>query len=543
MKTVRYILFVLSFVVLHSCLIENDMSYPKVSAEFTAFGVRGQESVTIDAGNRTVSVVLSETADITALEITELEFTDQVRCTPFLSKGDVINLSEPMKVTLSIYQDYEWTISATQPIERYVRCTGQIGDAVIDVQNHDAVVYVSATQSLSKIIVEDMKLGPETSVIIGYVENAGEENGELVEFDFPLELDCTLRRYFYVEYEGEITKWSLNVFREDVEMSVTSVIPWCYSADIEGEFDGGKTPVLEYRPDSEEIWSQIADISVNGTAVSAKLTGLTEGTLYHVRFSRDGETGKEVTFTTGSPDQIENMDFDDWYMKDSKVWYPTLEANYENKIWDSANEGVAEFLSVNPTTPSENVATTGSSHSAKLTNMYALIKFAAGNILTGDYIGLVGISGARLSWGTPFTGRPVGLKGYYSYSPGYLDYIDNNKVSSTELDKCQILVMLTDWDEPFEINTTLPNNGGFVDQENDPHIIAYGKIESDINTFDQHGADAHGFIPFTLKLDYRRPDGVPKYAVVIACASYKGDLFTGSTNSVMYVDEFEFVYE
>ena len=49
MRNLKYLLYVLSCVMLfHSCLIENDMSYPRVSAEFTAFEVEGQESVTID---------------------------------------------------------------------------------------------------------------------------------------------------------------------------------------------------------------------------------------------------------------------------------------------------------------------------------------------------------------------------------------------------------------------------------------------------------------------------------------------------------------
>ena len=380
----RYLLAVLSVISLHSCLIENDMSYPRVLAEFTAFGVDGQESVTINTQDRTISVVLSETADISALKITDIGFTDMVRCHPMLKPGDIIDLSEPLKVILSIYQDYEWTISATQPIERYVRCTGQVGDAEIDLQTHDAVVYVSKTQPLSSITIEDMKLEPETSVILGYVEDAGAEDETVNEFEFPLVLDCTLKRYFDIEYKGTVTRWSLNVFPQDVVMAVTSVAPWCYSADIEGEFDGGTSPVLEYRPDSEETWSRTDDISVNGTAVSAKLTGLTEGTLYHVRFSRDGETGKEVTFTTGTPDQIENMGFDDWYQNSSGTWYPDL--NETVKIWDTANGGTA-LLRKNPTVPEYDFLATDEQDNkaaARLESMN-VAKFAAGNIYTGEF--------------------------------------------------------------------------------------------------------------------------------------------------------------
>lgn len=532
----RYLLAVLSVISLHSCLIENDMSYPRVLAEFTAFGVDGQESVTINTQDRTISVVLSETADISALKITDIGFTDMVICHPMLKPGDIIDLSEPLKVTLSIYQDYEWTISATQPIERYVRCTGQVGDAEIDLQTHDAVVYVSKTQPLSSITIEDMKLEPETSVILGYVEDAGAEDETVNEFEFPLVLDCTLKRYFDIEYKGTVTRWSLNVFPQDVVMAVTSVAPWCYSADIEGEFDGGTAPVLEYRPDSEETWSRTDDISVNGTAVSARLTGLTEGTLYHVRFSRNGETGKEVTFTTGTPDQIENMGFDDWYKNSSGTWYPNL--NETVKIWDTANGGTA-LLRKNPTVPEYDFLATDDQDNkaaARLESMN-VAKFAAGNIYTGEFKNAT-ISegmGAILNWGIPFTGRPSSLKGYYSYSPKTVDYADSPYESlKGTMDKCQILVILTDWSEPFTINTA---KGIFVDQtQANKSIIAYGKLESDEDT-------GGAYKEFTLPLEYWRPDATPTYAVVVACASYKGDYFTGGLGSVMYVDEFEFVYE
>ena len=97
-------------------------------------------------------------------------------------------------------------------------------------------------------------------------------------------------------------------------------------------------------------------------------------------------------------------------------------------------------------------------------------RFAAGNLLTGEFLGTVGSGpnlGARMSWGTPFTSRPSALKGWYAYSPEAIDHDDMGK--HPELvgagDTMQILVMLGDWDEPCEINTA---EGKFIDQENDP---------------------------------------------------------------------------
>lgn len=51
----------LSFCILasmQSCLIDNDMSYPRTRANITAFEVEGQKSVTIDENTRTVTIEL-----------------------------------------------------------------------------------------------------------------------------------------------------------------------------------------------------------------------------------------------------------------------------------------------------------------------------------------------------------------------------------------------------------------------------------------------------------------------------------------------------
>ncbi|MBQ8854847.1 MAG: PCMD domain-containing protein, partial [Bacteroidales bacterium] len=38
-------------------------------------------------------------------------------------------------------------------------------------------------------------------------------------------------------------------------------------------------------------------------------------------------------------------------------------------------------------------------------------------------------------------------------------------------------------------------------------------------------------------------DRKPKYIVAVACSSLYGDYFTGGQGSVMYVDEWEFMYK
>ena len=161
--------------------------------------------------------------------------------------------------------------------------------------------------------------------------------------------------------------------------------------------------------------------------------------------------------------------------------------------------------------------------------------FAAGNIFTGSFLKatISGGAGAELDWGTPFTSRPYSLKGYYSYSP---KLVDNASDQFSELvgkpDNAQIMVFLTDWEEPFRVITASQT---FVDLENDPHIIALGAIETDQDTGGKYQE-------FECVLEYRDTQRKPKYIVAVASSSRYGDYFTGAQGSVMYVDEWELIY-
>ena len=237
------------------------------------------------------------------------------------------------------------------------------------------------------------------------------------------------------------------------------------------------------------------------------------------------------TFVTEEASQVPNMSFDDWYSPDPSsakaVWYPYAIGGIH--AWDSANPGAAAFIG-SSTVPEESFVVKGKA--AKLESKYAVIAFAAGNIYTGKFGKIAGV-GAELDWGYEFSSRPSALKGYYSYAPKPIDKADKAKEELIgQMDKCQIQVILADWDAPFRINTT---KGHFVDIEKDEHIIAFGRIETDQATGGEYKE-------FTIDLEYRTKTRKPKYVVISACASYLGDYFTGGVGSTLYVDEFDFVY-
>lgn len=518
-----------------SCLIENDMSYPDVLAQFTSIEVEGQKSVNIDADSRHVEIVLDELADMSHLKLLSYKLNEGAEIVGSLP--EYLDLTEPMTVTLKVYHEYEWTISAVQPIDRYIVVDNQVGDATFDPESKTAIVYVSEYQPLKSVNFIDMKLEPEGSAVVSTTGFRQEDHQSVLETlpcEFPMTLECVMLRTFRVEYNGQEIDWTIRVQKKEVSLQIISVNAWTRRAEVKAAYDGKGTPVIEYRKVDEMVWREANESVVAQVGISSVLTGLEPDTEYLVRVFNEGVLSPEFSFRTEAEAQLYNMNFNDWWIK-GKIWYPYAEGA-EFPVWDSANAGAATFIG-SSTTPESSYTVSGKA--ARMESKYAVIAFAAGNIYTGKFGKIAGV-GAELDWGVPFNSRPKALKGYYSYSPKPIDKVNKEKLAADGLDadeilgtmdKCQIQVILTDWDAPFHVNT---NAGQFVDVDKDEHIIAYAKLESDEAT--------DGYEEFVLELDYRDLTRTPKYIVISACASYLGDYFTGGVGSLMFIDEFEFVY-
>ncbi len=102
MKLSRYILLLSVIMSISSCLISNDMSYPKVSADITGFDVEGQVSSEIDPKTHTINIVLNETANISKLKISRFSMSEGAETVTPINAGDIIDLTSPMTVTLRI---------------------------------------------------------------------------------------------------------------------------------------------------------------------------------------------------------------------------------------------------------------------------------------------------------------------------------------------------------------------------------------------------------------------------------------------------------
>lgn len=235
--------------------------------------------------------------------------------------------------------------------------------------------------------------------------------------------------------------------------------------------------------------------------------------------------------TVTNAQQLYNMSLDVW-SKQGPSWNPfPKDASEKQRVWDTANRAM-KMLGVNTTTPEyEHVAVPGPGKAAaKIVSRKITWTFAPGNLYTGRFIRLVNFSGIEMDNGAPFSGRPKSLSGYYHYQPGIIDNAKEPYLAMKgKTDNGQIEVALYDWPKARNMVTT----EGHYDPESDPHLIGRGVLKITKMT--------DGYIHFEIPIHYRR-DATPTYVGVNVLSSALGEFFTGSSNSVLYIDELQFNY-
>ena len=321
-----------------------------------------------------------------------------------------------------------------------------------------------------------------------------------------------------------------------VEVSVEKVNAWARSAYVHSVFYTESQPegmALQYRRKGDASWTQfLGDFDVEGTAFTARITGLEPAVTYEVMPYTALEQNETsiFEFTTEEAAQLPNFNFDSW-TEDGH--FPNADRN-SSYFWDSGNEG-ASIMSKYPT--SQETAHVVSGSAAKLASQFvglgSLGQFAGGNIYSGAFVNLVGMNGAEIDFGRSYTSRPTALHGWYDYAPVPIDYVkDPYSDLKGTMDVCQIYVALTDWTAPFRVNNAV----GTLFSPDDPSVIAYGTLEDNVGTGGEYKE-------FTIELEYRDLDRKPTYVLIVATASKYADYFTGGNGSTLYIDEFEFLFE
>lgn len=352
--------------------------------------------------------------------------------------------------------------------------------------------------------------------------------------------------------------FTFNVSTEvTTRLSVSEANAWSSFAFIEGVVEStdqelvADNMLFEYRLASAQEWQNVK-AALNGDSYKAQLTGLEAGQSYSFRMvyrADNVEFASDVkNFTTESAVALPNGNMDDWYQS-GRTWYAVSESDYNagSLFWDSSNPGTTTgagaLVNKNPTQGNSTVVHTAGGKSAELKSQYAsafgIGKFAAASLYSGQFNSLVGTSGAKIDFGRPFTSRPTGLHGFYQYTSGLIDYVGGNTPSGLGIesgvtpDSCAIYIALSD--KVFTVDNT--ETSTFIDFYNDDSIIAYGELPAS-----ERVSTGGQWKEFNIDLKYKSLDRKPSYIIVVFSSSKYGDYFTGSTGSLMYVDDIELIY-
>ena len=537
----------LCLLALHGCKIENDIPYPIVEGNITAFEVEGQRAeedggdakATINAQSRTVTLYVDDSVDLSKLRITHLTVSNDAELIPdsaacekyenfprtgfesldkLPSSTDTrMDFTQPVKFTLRTYQDYVWTVTISQIIEREIVLANQIGNPIIDVNTRSVIVYVSPDQPLDAIKVSTFNLGGAHGKVVP----------NPVEYDT---FDFSTPQEFYVSYAWEEASyaWKVYVYHKESSGASGDVFARTTTADLSGTIQNGKTPVVEYKTQSASTWTELpaSAVTVKGTSFSATFSGLQGGTTYQYRVSVDGVAGEEQSFTTAPATPLENGGFEDWSEEKvgTQIQYNPW-ASGGTSFWSTGNGGSAPFIG-SITTPTDDSV---SGKAAHLQSRWAAIKLAAGNIFTGDFA-LDGTNGA-LTLGRPFTSFPTALRFSYKYKTSKVNRVkeDRFEYMRNQNDSCHVYFALT------TAQYTIRTAKGDSFNRHDPSVIAYGEFASN--------QDQTTYKEIEVPFEYYNKKKTPSYLIIVCSSSKYGDFFTGGDASEMFVDEMELVYE
>lgn len=538
MRIQIYIIAALTFW-LSSC-ITDDIPYRYIPGQIEEIAVKGQTGeAVIDYNKLTVQLTVDDQVELENIPVTKLVvnaestiFPDEAACInpnkfpsfSFTSLDDLpsnantaLNFTKPVKVLLQTYQDYWWTITVNQVIDRTISVDNQVGSPIFDLENKIAVVYVSENQTLNKVKINELNLeGPNSTLIP----------------DPATVQDFTRPQQFAVSRNGRfIGNWTVDIVHTEVTATTGSAEVWAKKAYVKGGMKSGATPSVEYKKSTDSNWTlldQSAITILTSTTFKATIAGLEDGVSYRWRVIAENKTSDPSSFTTEKIQEIPNLNFDTW-VQNGKNWYPNPVANNFDAIgayWATGNEGVTSALagSKDPISIPVTGAEAYKGTAAKLTSItgVSLVGAAAGNLFIGTYKTNAAKPSASVVFGRPFTGaRPTKLKGYYKYTPASIS--NGGTVPATPLRNDQCNIYLKIWDT-------------------DGNEFAFGEFigKEKVTTYTE----------FSFDIKYSNLSARPAKIMILATSSQYGGEFDGAKvigqvghGSTLWVDEFELVYD
>lgn len=541
-----------------SC-ISNDIPYPVVELRIANVEGEGFSVSENNVTSRVVTLTLDEATDIRnvkidavtydavvhSIELNKAELLDQVRSSQELT--GTFNLLSPIYTTLSLYQDYDWTIRAVQTIERRFSVTGQIGATEIDTENRIVRVYVPDDTDLGHIEIEELKLGP--AEITTYSPSLGELSGSSFESVRFVDVTC----------HGVTERWMLYVETTNVKVALREADLWQNTGTVTAlisaeEYASGAA--LEYRIKGDTEWQPMQESGYDAGILTATIApewktetnpngltvyklvpkkGLFAGHTYEFRLLVGGsEQGAPLEYTAPAGNTIPNGDMEDASMS---CW---TQNNKTAEFWGSGNNTFTKGLCTQ--------APFAGGMRAKLQATSAVGVLASGNLFTGLFQKDL-ITRGVVSFGQTYAwkARPRALK--VQYFAEHIGPVDIDKkfgapIGMGDQDRARIMVAIVDWNARREVGSgTEPPTGTWDPQEaastEQGKIIAYGSL------FIDESSTGDRMIDTELELHFYDREAKPSglYQLVISCStSAYGDFMTGCKSNVLYIDNFEWAY-
>lgn len=338
-------------------------------------------------------------------------------------------------------------------------------------------------------------------------------------------------------------------------------------ADVDpAEYEGALVQFAYAAGNSD--WTVVNAEDAGEGSWKAVLTGLTPATEYSYKLLVNNEQqGEPLTFTTADAPKIPNGSFEYASYVTGADYYKFYDPNCgveegSFKFWGSGNgdedaPGSASYKVI--TTIDKNEKVHGN-QSVLAQSQWAVVKFAAGNIFTGTFAGLVGTEGGKVNFGRRWTSRPSALKLYCKYTTGTINRVSKippgeNIVQNQTMDEAEIKFAIGNWaqrtyggsaDSPVQVNTT--DESTFIDYNTDPSTIAYGNLILHHDGYELNGAakvtsDTGVWTEYIIPLDYKTYTVFPTHIIISAASSRFGDYFTGSDSARLWIDAVELIYE
>ena len=551
--------FVAAAALLAASCISNDIPYPVVELRIANVEGEGFSVSENNVTSRVVTLTLDEATDIRnvkidavtydavihSIELNKAELLDQVRSSQELT--GTFNLLSPIYTTLSLYQDYDWTIRAVQTIERRFSVTGQIGATEIDTENRIVRVYVPDDTDLGHIEIEELKLGP--AEITTYSPSLEELSGSSFESVRFVDVTC----------HGVTERWMLYVETTNVKVALREADLWQNTGTVTAlisaeEYASGAA--LEYRIKGDTEWQPMQESGYDAGILTATIApewktetnpngltvyklvpkkGLFAGHTYEFRLLVGGsEQGAPLEYTAPAGNTIPNGDMEDASMS---CW---TQNNKTAEFWGSGNNTFTKGLCTQ--------APFAGGMRAKLQATSAMGVLASGNLFTGLFQKDL-ITRGVVSFGQTYAwkARPRALK--VQYFAKHIGPVDIDKkfgapIGMGDQDRARIMVAIVDWNARREVGSgTEPPTGTWDPQEaastEQGKIIAYGSL------FIDESSTGDRMIDTELELHFYDREAKPSglYQLVISCStSAYGDFMTGCKSNVLYIDNFEWAY-